>query len=314
MTLRQFSSSIQALIENLVRDPGRWILSISTIEASTHSLSVVVYEDGSLEAGISTGNRPGDIPLLRTESDILKHLGWTKPPFSGQSGWYFTEPTRSPSASSVATRLTLTLREVFGAKAPSFVTLALCSSRQRGNTPASERPLHEPNSQLLAASNFTAPSPEVDRQVIGSPSPLCAFSPSGQPWANYYWILYPGHVRPSNGFSAWKYATTAVNITEALWQARERARVEWEASLAEHPFRWDIDHPPVVLWLPYVAYGACLSCTWLVDANSSLESAVELSKAHTIENGTDREFVSSLRVPISERNGPTDESLGRTHV
>jgi len=72
------------------------------------------------------------------------------------------------------------------------------------------------------------------------------------PWADYYKSLFPGHVHPRNGWEAWKFRTTAGNISQTLWEARERSTVEWQSRSAKPPIT-AITHPPVVLWLPYVA-------------------------------------------------------------
>jgi hypothetical protein len=65
------------------------------------------------------------------------------------------------------------------------------------------------------------------------------------PEADYYRALYPGYVRPRNGFHKWKYETIARHIARAYWDARERARIEWEDNAGE--LLDLIAHPPVVL-------------------------------------------------------------------
>lgn len=131
------------------------------------------------------------------------------------------------------------------------------------------------------------------------------------PWADYFNALYPGAVRPWNAWHAYKYRTTGANITQALWEARERARIEWE-SRPDGSQIAEVGHPPVVLWLPYVAHSACLRCTWIDEGSSSIDEAASSARQHSVAHGADSEVVAHLRVPISERGGQFDEPLDRT--
>jgi hypothetical protein len=133
------------------------------------------------------------------------------------------------------------------------------------------------------------------------------------PWDAYYSVLYPEPARPISAFGQWKRATTGVNITKALWEARERARKQWTAGPRTGEEQ-QLSHPPVVLWLPMVANGACLGCSWIERESGSIDEAAESARRHSIGSGGLPSAVSRLRVPISERNGPKDDPLDRQTV
>jgi hypothetical protein len=149
------------------------------------------------------------------------------------------------------------------------------------------------------------------RDRSGPPHYLNVYNPQppvevgDAPYGDYFRTLSPGARRPRNQWSRWKYLSTCMNIAEAYWSARERARLSWESSAREL-----IEHPPVVLWLPYTAHGACLGCTWIdQEGSGSIEEAAVSARRHSTERGADPDVIAGLRVPISERNGPHDTPL-----
>jgi hypothetical protein len=142
-----------------------------------------------------------------------------------------------------------------------------------------------------------------------------AFRPTTEVWATYCRQLYPGHERPRTAFGAWKLATTAVNITRSLWEARERARLRWQSDYEPDPAGWPVEHPPVVLWVPNVASAACLQCSWVSRGRGSTPaSAGRAARKHSIDNGGDLRTVRQLRVPVSQRGGPYDPPLDQAWV
>src|SRR5665213_3219544 len=88
------------------------------------------------------------------------------------------------------------------------------------------------------ASNKRRPG---DPRAADIPPGPC-FVPTREPWGDWYRQLYPRFEHPKPGFSAWKCASVAVNITEVLWNARERARHIWEAD-AENGENRHLGHP-----------------------------------------------------------------------
>jgi hypothetical protein len=147
-----------------------------------------------------------------------------------------------------------------------------------------------------------------DYSNVYNPQP--PVQPGNVPYADYFRTICPGAQRPRNQWAHYKYQTTHMNIAEAFWKARERARLQWEANADELSDL--MAHPPVVLWLPYVAHGACLACTWIDEGSSSIDQAASTARRHSVEHGADSEVVANLRVPVSERNGQFDEPLDRT--
>jgi hypothetical protein len=65
--------------------------------------------------------------------------------------------------------------------------------------------------------------------------------------------------------------------------------------------------------MPVCAEPACLGCKWL-GGGKTIEEAAERARQHSVDSGDDPAVVWYLTVPISARNGPTDESLGRSSV
>jgi hypothetical protein len=105
--------------------------------------------------------------------------------------------------------------------------------------------------------------------------------------------------------------STAVNIVQALWHARERARQDLHHDLE----RSRLKHPQVVLWLPFVAHPACLACRWITSGSGEdLRAAAREARRHAVDNGDNAERAGKLPVPIAERGGPIDEPLLDTWI
>src|SRR3712207_2734815 len=93
-------------------------------------------------------------------------------------------------------------------------------------------------------------------------SRLMPVGPDDHPWAEMYRHLYPEHTRPRTRYDAWKYASAAVHVVEAFWEARESARAAYESEHSRDPSGWPFAHPPVLLWMPHTYTAACLRCGW----------------------------------------------------
>ncbi len=220
--------------------------------------------------------------------------------------WAYVEATHSPDIEGVATTVITTLRRVFTCVDSDLLVLKLSSLTERGATAASERPLAQP-----------LPEP---RDYRDQPWPSAASQPGSslvparrtEPWAPYYEVLYPEPTRPTSAFGRWKRATTGVNITQTYWEARERERVRW-GSIPHTTGEWELQHPPVVLWMPECAEAACLGCKWL-GGGGTIDQAAELARQHSVDGGDDPSVILRLAVPISARNGPTDQPLSRSCV
>jgi hypothetical protein len=132
------------------------------------------------------------------------------------------------------------------------------------------------------------------------------FTPTNEPWAEFYRQLFPGHTTPRTGFEAWKFGSTAVNVTRQLWEARSRAEQRYEQRWGEDPDRWPIPHPPVLLWLPECFHAACLRCEWIHGGGSRRRPEALLAHAHAVEHGAPPALVSLRPIPVAARNGPTD--------
>jgi hypothetical protein len=267
----------------------------------------MAYEDGSLVAQTASKHFLTDDVRWTTNAEaVLRRLGWSEPEPPRRPNWLVVCPTRSPSITEISVLTVATLRLVFALGHEDRVVVKLYSSPRRGGTPASESPLADGG----------APSYVHGFGPTRSPVPAVGASRwASEPWADYYRVLYPGAARPRSNFDAWKYATTAVDIARALWGSRERALLYWEAGLGPDPCAWPLAHPPVVLWSPYIARGACLACTWIdLEATSDLRRAGRRARKHSISAGDDPTVVRSLRVPISERGGPIDKPLSEKWV
>jgi len=129
----------------------------------------------------------------------------------------------------------------------------------------------------------------------------------------YYAVLYPEPSSRISEFGRWKRLTTGRNIADAYWEARERARLNWQDATLS-PQERQLIHPPVVLWLPQVACAACLGCEWLHPGSATLYAAAQLSRLHSVANGDPAAVVQNLPIPISERGAEQDEPLGQDLV
>lgn len=131
-----------------------------------------------------------------------------------------------------------------------------------------------------------------------------SWTPTGEPWADYYLQLFPGHTNPRTAFDSWKYASTAVNVTVQLWETRERGRQRHVAEFGADPDAWPTAHPPIVLWLPEAYFPACLGCAW-ISRSSVTDLAGTAARGHAAAPGTDISRVNQP-VPVLPRNGPHD--------
>ena len=104
----------------------------------------------------------------------------------------------------------------------------------------------------------------------------------GEGWGPYFDALYgPRLVR---AFGHWKRSTTGVRIAERLWEQRTELREAFPPAAATGA------HVGVVLdAVQYVAYPACLSCTWLETNGVSMthpgwrQLALAQARLHEIE-------------------------------
>ena len=306
-SVADFTASIEQLLDRLTNDPGRWVLIVEIDEVHDRFLRGVFYEDGSLVLE-TLGNQylHGEFRLSEEQAADLVRLGWQDPLPEGRVTWAFIEATHSPDIHRVAETVITTLRRVFGCVDAHPLILKLSSLTERGGTAASERPLAQP---LLEPRNFGhRPLP------LQAPQPGSTSAPTRwtEPWAAYHEVLYPEPTRPISPFGQWKRATTGANIARAYWGARERARGRW-TSIPHTTGEWRLQHPPVALWMPESAQAACLGCRW-IGGGGTIDHAAERARRHSIESGDDPSVVHRLSVPISARNGPTDEPLGRSSV
>jgi hypothetical protein len=260
-TLGEVESSLTALLERLLPDPGRWILILEDGRNLQRYVQCIAFEDGSLVAETASDHfLVGGSRWAPESHATLRHLGWSEPEPPKRPNWSVVYPTRSPSSTEIAGLITATLRQVLALGHRDPVVVKLHSSPRRGATPASESPLADEGHQGFEA---TAPTTTDDGYWL-----------VGAPWADYYRSLFPGYTHPRSGFDAWKYKTTAVAITEGLWEVRERAVRRWKRIHGLDPGAWPVAHPPAVLWIPWIAHGACVTCTWIdVDGTGDVRSA-----------------------------------------
>ncbi|MBF6596503.1 MAG: hypothetical protein IVW51_18915, partial [Thermaceae bacterium] len=305
-TLADFTTSVGQLLDRLTHDPGRWVLVLEIDESHDRFIRGVFYEDGSLVLE-TLGNRHlhGEFRLSEEQAADLVDLGWQQPRYDGRATWAFIEATHSPEIDRVARAVITTLHRVFQSVDSDPVILKLSSLTERGATAASERPLAEPLPEPRSNGHRPLPVPAS----LGSASVSVLRT---EPWAVYHEVLYPEPTRPTSAFGRWKRATTGANIARTYWAARERARQRW-TSIPHTAGEWQLQHPPVALWMPESAEAACLGCKWL-GGGVTIEQAAELARQHSVDSGDDPLVVHPLSVPVSARNGPTDQPLGRSSV
>jgi hypothetical protein len=303
ISFRELKKSIGPLLSRLTNDPGRWILIVEIDEPHDHFLRFVAYEDGSLVVE-TLGNKylQGAYQLSELQRADLAAIGWQKPTIGGRATWAFSEATHSPEIEEVSDRVIRTLRRVFKSLVSDRFLMKLSSVSDRGETAASERPLSPQLSDEI---------PTEDGRWL--PSPPSPSTPPTEPWRAYFEVLYPEPTHPISAFGQWKRATTCTNMTRDLWDARERARQSWVAE-PRTVEEQQLDHPPVVLWLPMVANAACLGCLWIDKGSGSVEGAARRARNHSVDRSDDPAVVSRLTVPISARNGQGDEPLDRSWV
>jgi hypothetical protein len=117
---------------------------------------------------------------------------------------------------------------------------------------------------------------------------LHRYRPAEPPWwpgdesgyEEYHRRLFTLTAR-STGFTRWKVLSTGINIARQLAGARNAGRAAWTARHGKEPAGWLLQHPPAVLWIPEVAYAACLRCWWLGGSNSERADAADAAKRHT---------------------------------
>lgn len=296
VTLATFEKGLAKLIDQLCSRPGRWKLIAEDACSTDRSLQVLAYEDGSLILEVADRRILGGVDRpYSTDEGILTQLGWNAPHPAVSPNWQRVEPTTSPPVAEVAQLAIRTLRQVFKLGDEDELSLATFALAERGSTAAGER-----------AADWVVDLPPA---VVGQ-----VFIPPPEPWADYFRQLFPGHAHPESEFDAWKYASTGVNVTRALWDARERIRAQWESEQGSDPSAWPVVHPPLVVWMPMAANPACLQCTWIGSSTgSSVELAGSHARDHSIEHGSDADTVRRLQVPIGQRY-PPDKRLQRTWV
>ena len=127
-------------------------------------------------------------------------------------------------------------------------------------------------------------------------------------WADYHAQMFDLNKVPPGSFLRWKIQSSGVNIARQLAEARNRGLTAWtegHGPVAD----WSSPHPPTVLWMPYMAYGACFGCTWLENAGGDdVDGAAGLAGDHAsghLPAGTDGRL---LRVPLAvwRRDAPWD--------
>jgi hypothetical protein len=88
----------------------------------------------------------------------------------------------------------------------------------------------------------------------------------------------------SCGFTRWKVLSTGINIARQLAGARNAARATWVALYGAEPAGWPLQHPPVVLWIPEMAYAACRGCWWLGDSSDERGAAADAARRHAVQS------------------------------
>ncbi len=293
ITLSTFEYGLAEILGCLCWRPGRWVLICRVVGNVNRYWQALAYEDGSLVVEVVSNAYLEDDECHSAKSEkLLTMLGWDRPSPPDSPNWRRVEATTSPSIEDVAQQAVRTLREVFGVGDEDRLEIVTFDLADREGTPAS-RHMHDRHGD-----------PDICR--VGT-----IFVPDSEPWAPYFRTLFPDYLRPRSGFIAWKYSTTGRRMAKRLWAAREVLRGQWIHQHGSDPEGWPIAHPPAVLWKPYVADSACLRCTWLGEVSDSTPQAAGLrAREHSIAEGSNRQAVDRMRVPIGERNGLCDPPLG----
>ena len=66
--------------------------------------------------------------------------------------------------------------------------------------------------------------------------------------------------------------------------ARNRALTAWVSAFGDDRAGWPLPHPPAVLWTPYLARAACLSCWWLDSGCADADAAAGSARRHAQEH------------------------------
>lgn len=128
-----FVASLEQLLDDLCRRPGRWIL---TVEEQVHGRfwRAYAFEDGSLVTQVvSNRSLEGQDRWSRAEMRLLRSLGWE----ISRHNWFRVEYTTSPTVAEIAQQTAETLRQVFGLVPHDEIAVTMFSSPARGGTPAS---------------------------------------------------------------------------------------------------------------------------------------------------------------------------------
>ncbi len=128
-----FLVSLEQLLDDLCRRPGRWIL---TVEEQVHGRfwRAYAFENGSLVTQVvSNRSLEGADRWSRAEMRLLRSLGWE----ISRHNWFRVEYTTSPTVAEVAVHTAETLRQAFGLVHLDELFVNMCSSPIRGDTPAS---------------------------------------------------------------------------------------------------------------------------------------------------------------------------------
>ncbi len=130
-------------------------------------------------------------------------------------------------------------------------------------------------------------------------------------WADFHARLFPpSATAPEGSWLRFTMNSAGLNIARQLAAARNRGLGAWEA---EHGAvaDWPLPLPPTVLWMPYMAYGACLGCTWVQCAHANdVDVAAELARRHARREGGVRQDADLPSGPLAvwRRDGPFDEA------
>lgn len=307
-TVREVAAGLEVLLARLTAAPGRWIFAIEDARRPSRYVQFLCHEDGSLICEVASNYYldqylDGIQSWTEAQKEKLGPLGWVAPPPDGSPNWSVVYPTFSPPVAEAAKRATRTLREVFDLADGDELLLKLFSSPNRGRTPASEvvrdaeRPVTADRTRIATGAD--------DRDAAPSTTTFAG----DEPWADYYRAMYPRHAEPASALLSWKYRTSAVGIAKNAWTACERAREDWCARYGADVSAWPLDHPPVVLWLPLIYYGACLRCTW-IDVRKTRRDEVKVAgreaRKHAISMGADPGAARALRIPVVGRVGVDD--------
>ncbi len=268
VSLGSFVVGLPNLLERLCSRPGRWILIVEDAARPFRYWQVMAFEDGSVVAEAGSGT--ATLPSERQDADerrLLEQLGWSPPNLPSTPNWRRVEATTSPDVMGVADQAVRTFRDVYGIGEGDRLLLRLFPSPRRGGTPASEQ----------------VPG---DLVTVDEPAPRRGFHPSDEPWADYYRQMFPRHEQPESAFAVWKYATTAVDVARTCWETREKGRADWITEFGDNPSTWPIAHPPFVVHLPRIYWGACLGCTWVLRSGTDPSAAQVLAVSHASECDT----------------------------